>query len=104
MDISYQGDRLRFAAAYLSLQNDPIFATRQELYTSGGVDMTKNWAFNMGARHDLELDQVTSIGSELVFKNECVQISSMVSREYTRDREVKPTTKYLVQLSLKNLN
>ena len=33
-----------------------------------------------------------------------VQVSSVVSREYTRDREVKPSTSYLVKLSLKNLN
>jgi len=58
----------------------------------------------MGMRRDLEIGQLTSVGGELAFKNECVNISSVVNREYTRDRELKPNTSYLIRVSLKNLN
>lgn len=104
VDLTYAARRLTFTASYLSLQNDPVFASREEVVASAMIDLHKNWAFNTGVRRDLEIDQLTSLGAELIFKNECVNISGVVNREYTRDREVKPDTRYLLRVSFKNLN
>lgn len=104
VDLSYTGKRFTMSAAYLSLQNDPVFATREEISGLATVNLNKNWSTGFTAREDLQLRQVTNIGGELNFKNECVNVSGVVNREYTRDREVKPATKYLIRFVLKNLN
>jgi LPS-assembly protein len=103
IDLSYTANRLNLTAAYLLLQNDPVFASREELVSNASLNVTKNWLVGAGFRRDLEIGQVTNVGAQLVYKNECVNISSVISREYTRDRELKPRTSYLIQISLKNL-
>ena len=91
-------------ASYVSLENDPILASREEIVGSGYVTLTDNWLVGMTARQDLLIGQITNVGGEIVYKNECVSVSNMISREYTRDRDIKPNTSYLLRLSLKNLN
>ena len=104
LDMQYTSKGLTFSAAYLKLQNDPIFASREEITGSASFDVTKNWAVSATARRDLQLKYLTNAGVSLLFKNECVNIAGVVNRIYTQDREVKPDTKYLIQFSLKNLN
>lgn len=104
LDMQYSGKRFSMTTSYLLLQNDPIFASREELANTASVEVTKNWVLSGLMRRDLEIDQLTNLGGELLFKNECVNVSAVVNRSYARDREVKPDTKYLVRLSLKNLN
>ncbi len=104
VDMSYSGQRLQMSAAYLSLKNDPILASREEFSAVTNVAVNKNWLLGVNFRKDLEIDQITNVGGQLLYKNECVGISYIVSREFTRDREIKPSTKYLITVSLKNLN
>ncbi len=104
LDMQYTSKGLTFTAAYLKLQNDPIFASREEISGSASFDLSKNWAVSATARRDLQLNYITSAGAALLFKNECVNVAGVINRNYTQDREVKPDTKYLLQFSLKNLN
>lgn len=104
VDLRLQARRITLLLSYLSLQNDPVFASREEVVGNVLLELNKHWAINAGGRHDLEVDQLTNLGAELIFKNECVNVSGMVSREYTRDREVRPDTRYLLRVSFKNLN
>ena len=104
VDLRYNGTRVSLMASYVSLENDPILASREEIVGSGYVTLTDNWLVGMTARQDLLIGQITNVGGEIVYKNECVSVSNMISREYTRDRDIKPNTSYLLRLSLKNLN
>lgn len=104
VELQYNGKRFTFLTSYLLLQNDPIFASREEIYNMASIELTKNWVLSGNVRRDLQLNFMTDAGGELLFKNECVNISAMVNRSYTRDREVKPDTRYLLRVALKNLN
>ncbi len=104
LDMRYTSKPVMFAVSYISLQNDPVFASREEVSGNARVKVAKNWAVGVAGRRDLLIDQLTNIGGEIVFENECMNISNVISREYTRDREVKPNTSYLIRVSLKNLN
>jgi len=104
VDLNYSGKGLSFTASYLSLQNDPVFASKEEVVGSGSVDLSSNWSFGAAARRDIQLGELTNIGAMLTYKNECVNVAGVVDRQYIRDRELKPNTSYLVRVSLKNLN
>lgn len=90
--------------SYLSLENDPILATKEEAVGNLGVNLTKEWVWNIGARRDIKLDLFTSVNSGLVFQDECTTISGIVGKEFTRDRDVEPATTFLFRITLKNLN
>ncbi|MDX2072798.1 MAG: LPS assembly protein LptD [Alphaproteobacteria bacterium] len=104
IDLQYSGKRLNIQTTYILLKNDPIFASREEIASRVALDVTKNWAVGASVRRDLQLNFLTNAGGELTFKNECVNISGVIDRIYTRDRDVEPDTKYLLRISLKNLN
>ena len=103
-DFSYSAKRYSLGATYLSIQKDPIFASREELSSYGSVNVTPNWTLKLSARNDLQIDQMTGMGSEIIYNNECLNISNVINREFTRDRDVKPSTSFLIRVSFKNLN
>lgn len=94
---------LTLSGSYLSLTNDPILANKEEIYGAAGLNLTPEWQWTVGGRYDLELEQITSTSTGLIFKNECTYFTSVLGREYTRDRDVKPTTSFIFRVSLKNL-
>ncbi len=104
IDISYAARRFSLGATYLSIQDDPIFATREELSSYGSVNVTSNWTVKLSARNDLQINQMTGMGGEIIYNNECLNISNVINREFTRDRDVKPSTDFLVRVSFKNLD
>jgi len=104
VDLNYTSKRFTMMASYLSLQNDPVFASKKEVAGLATVALSKNWDVGASARRDLQIHELTNVGGQITFKNECVNIATVINREYTRDRELKPNTSYLVRVSLKNLN
>lgn len=98
-------DTLRFRADYVSLNNDVNLSDREELYASAEWDVMDNWTLTALGRRDLGDDGGwinTSLG--LQYQNECITLLTSVGRRYTRDRDIEPSTSYLVQILLKNLN
>lgn len=104
VDLNFLGKHFSLTASYLSLQNDPVFASKEEVVGNALMDLTDNWAIGGSARKDLEIGELTNVGGQLIFKNECVNVATVLDRQYTRDREVKPNTSVLVRVALKNLN
>ncbi len=90
--------------SYLSLTNDPILSTKEEIYGGTSINLSKKWILSLQGRQDLELDQVTSTSAGLTYANECTNIVTTIGREYTQDRDIKSSTTFLVRVMLKNLN
>jgi LPS-assembly protein len=92
------------STSYLSLRNDVSLQNKEEVYGVGTLNLTQKWQWMATARHDLELDQLTGVATGLRYKNECIDIINTLGKEYTRDRDIKPSTTYMFRVSLKNLD
>jgi LPS-assembly protein len=103
VNAGFNYDWLRVSLAYLALKNDPILADKEHISGSTGVQLSKNWTWTLGGSENLQISQPVSAYTGLVYRNECAQITSIVGREYTRDRDIKPSTNFLFRISLKNL-
>lgn len=103
IDSSIRYGRVGFDAAYLSLKDDPVLATKQVLNASSSLYLTGEWTLSGGLQRDLELDFTNYTFTELVFANECTNIAMQVGRTYTRDRDIEPSTNILFRISFKNL-
>jgi len=103
VDASVNYYPVTLTGSYLSLKNDPVLATKEEISGAATVNLTEQWAWTTGSRYDMELAQISSVNTGLTFKNECTYFTSVLGKEFIRDRDVKPTTTFLFRISLKNL-
>ncbi len=103
VDTVYTYGYLSVGASYLSLQNDPILDTKEEIVGNAALKLTEYWTFNVAGRRDLELDLTSSSSVGLMFQNECASINTQIGRTFTRDRDIKPSTSVIFTISLKNL-
>ena len=99
-----------FGVDYIFL-NDQTFSLdgdREEIIGLGGYKINDNWQLTGNARRGLgESEQnggLISTGLGVLFQNECFGLSTIFNREYTRDRDIEPSTSVIFQISLKNLN
>ena len=67
------------------------------------VELTDKWTWIMSGSKDLELGQVTATNMGFVYTSECTALAMTMGREYTRDRDIRPSTTFLFQISFKNL-
>lgn len=94
-----------FSADYISLNNDPTLADRQELFAAASLALTEQWSLMAHGHRDLSTDGgMVSAGGGLQFQNECLTLLTLLHRDFTRDRDIEPATLFTVQVSLKNLN
>lgn len=103
VDATLNSEYVTMSGSYLSLRNDPVLDTKEEIVGTLGLNATENWTLFINGRRDLKLNQITSTALGLTFKNECTNITGLVGKEYTRDRDVKPDTTFLFRIALKNL-
>lgn len=89
---------------YIDIRNDPVLASRREVTGSVTFSLTPEWSWNVSSSRDLRLDQFTSIGTQLNYKNECLQATVSLGHGFTSDRDFRQSTTILFQVFLKNLN
>lgn len=92
------------STSYLSLKNDPTLQNKEEISGSFGVNLTKQWNWGVGATKDLQLGSLSSASTSLTFSNECLYVTNSFGRNYTFDRDIKPSTTYMFRVSFKNLD
>lgn len=103
MELAYNHHDLNMVMSYISLKNDPILANKAAVNASANLRLAKHWLLGASVNKDLQLHQITSNSLGLTFQNECTSISGIMGREYSRDRDLKPSTSILFRVSLKNL-
>lgn len=104
IDAGFNYYPVSFNVAYLSLQNDPVLATKEQLAGSTTINLTKEWAWNTTANHDLQTDEFVSMNTGLTYIDECTMVSGIVGKDFTRDRDIEPSTTFLFRIAFKNLN
>lgn len=101
---TYSRQPLSVTGNYLKIDHDPILGSKEEISGALAFNFSKHWTVSTSSRRDLRLDQLTFTGFGLTYANECIAISAVAQRDFTRDRDVEPDTSVFFTFSLKNLN
>ena len=108
-EISFSSESERFGAniTYVRLSRELTsdeITGREEINLRGHVQLAQNWTANARTRRDLGDDGGTiNAGAGLVYEDECFNVSIDFSRDFTRDRDVQPTSSLTFRVSLKHL-
>ena len=93
---------------YLDDEFHTLGGDREEVSGNAGYQLAPDWRLMGNLRRGLgQTEQnggLISSGLGLLFRNECIGFSLILNREYTRDRDVPPSTSITFQLALKNLS
>jgi LPS-assembly protein len=96
-------DPVYLSTTYLLLDNDPVFADREQVSGSMTIKLTDQWQWNVGGSTDLNNNVDVGATTGLIFQNECTMLSLQAARNFTRDRDVRPETSISFIYALKNL-
>lgn len=96
---------LNFNSTYIFIdqQQDSEFAGREELSGSVASKFNENWSTSMSARHDMDANDLRSLGLQVVYEDECVKFTTQFTRSIFEDRDIKPTDSVTFTLVLKTL-
>lgn len=102
------GSRLRLDLTYLFIDEEATtsqFGDREEIFGSMNVGLTRYWSAFASAQRDLDEDDSRwiALGGGLQYSDECLIFRASLSRRFSRDRDLTPTTALLFQLVFKNL-
>ncbi|NDF12297.1 MAG: LPS-assembly protein LptD [Proteobacteria bacterium] len=101
-------DPIKLNAGYVMLnENIPgrPDLDREELTNSLAYHFTEYWHFVASSRRDMsDNGGLISAGSGLVFIHPCLNASFLLNREFTRDRDLQPSTSFIFEIGFKNLN
>jgi len=108
IDFRIGSDKNWFEVGYLRLRDDLSAVDvekRNEIYTAGRVKMTEFWSAYGEYRRDLEGDG-GSIDAKLgiEYLDECFGFALEVDREFTRNRDVEPSTEVKFRIRLLPFN
>ncbi len=93
--------------SYIFLNDNEVGATpeREQVYSSASLALSKQWTITADARRDLsDGGGMISSGGMLIYTGDCVNFITAVSKQFTRDQDIKPATSITFQVFLKNLN
>ncbi|MBL0319598.1 MAG: LPS-assembly protein LptD [Alphaproteobacteria bacterium] len=98
-------DPVKLDMQYLYLQRDFITGTtRDEVSDMLEVALNKYWNFIAESRLDLTGESgLISTSAGFMYKGPCSNMIIRLDKEYTRDRDVEPSTSIIFKISLKNL-
>lgn len=123
VNLNYSQKPLSLDLNYLSLQNEPLFGDRKEIFGGTSLDVAPHWTLTLGGRRDLGSSEeepintalpvsalnpleptagTVGINSGIVFHNECVMITTVANRSYISQQDVRPSTVFGVTVVLKN--
>jgi LPS-assembly protein len=103
--LAYGFEPLSLQLDYIALDDDPYLGDREEIWGGAQLFLTDNWSLLTSARRDLtdEGGFIFAAGGFL-YQNECFSLLTNVTREFTRDRDIEPSTSVTMRVGLKNIN
>lgn len=97
--------RLSLRADYIALDDDLLLDDREEIFAAAGWRLTDNWTVHLDGQRNLTGNgRWINNGVGLTYQNECVTVLTHMRRDFARDRDIEPSTSYLLQVLLRNLN
>ncbi len=94
---------LTFGASYRSIDNNQFLVSSEEGQAAMSLPLTDRWSIHTEARRNFTIDEFVSAGGGILYKNECFNLLLDTQRNFSRDRDIEPTTTYMLQIALKNL-
>lgn len=98
---------LRVAVDYLFFANTATsteFGSREEISASVRAQLTERWSISARTRHDLSKNGgVLSNGIGLTYDCDCLTATFDFSRSFTRDRDIKASNRFFIQIVFKYL-
>ena len=84
--------------------SNPEFGTREEVTARARVQLTQFWSVAARTRWDLSDDGgPLEHGASLTYQDECILVTSDLSRRFTSDRDVDASTEFFVRVVFKLL-
>jgi LPS-assembly protein len=99
-------DSIKIASGYTYISGTSLSdPSRQEIFSNTQIKLSENYNLIGGARRNLNNDEnagwVNANGG-IEYKNDCLTTTFMVTREFTRDRDIKPSTDFTFKVNLVN--
>jgi len=107
IDLALGPKAVRFNVGYVALSQELTtdeLNSREEARLSSRVQITNFWSANAGTRRDLAGDGDTlswEVGIDYV--DECIEFGVKLNRNFTQDRDVQPSTNFVLRIKLKHL-
>ena len=101
-------ERLRFDIDYVSLDRLTIgdqLTTREEINARGRFQFARFWSTSANARRDLQENGggMIEAGFGVSYEDECFLFETGVRRDFTSDRDVRPSTSFVVRVRFKHI-
>ncbi len=104
-------DRLSFGLNYAyfdakeETSSNPSGQDFNEISSDGTFRLTNTWSLQGYTRRDLGDDGgLISAAGGLLYEDECFRLSTLFGRDYTRDRDIEPSTFFTVRVYLASIN
>jgi LPS-assembly protein len=97
----------RFSGSYVFFDDDSTadqLDEREEIFLSTRLRLNRYWSLSASGRRDLADDRTISAGTGLRYEDECLIFEVAFERDFTRDRDVEPSTNLNFRVVLKGLN
>jgi len=107
IDLALGPKSVRFSVGYVALSRELTtdeLSSREEARLSSRVQITNFWSANAGTRRDLadEGDTLSwEVGVDYI--DECIELGVKLDRNFTQDRDVQPSTNFVLRVKLKHL-
>ena len=107
IDLALGPKAVRFNVGYVALSRDLTtdeLNSREEGRLSSRVQITNFWSANASTRRDLagEGDTLSwEVGLDYI--DECIELGVKLDRNFTQDRDVQPSTNFVLRIKLKHL-
>ena len=96
---------IAMASTYTFIDGLGTTPDRQEVAAATKIKLSDTWSVLTTARRNLDNDTSAgwvNVGGGLEFTNDCLTTSFEVNREFTRDRDIEPSTEFIVKVNLVN--
>ncbi len=107
IDLSAGPNWLRATLGFLSIDDGSAdlsaIGRREELNLSMRMELGPQWTFDAFHRRDLGENQSINIGAGLTYQNECILFATEVRRDFTRDRDLEPSTSFNFIIKFRSL-
>ena len=67
------------------------------------VKLGPEWSFDAFHRRDLGENDSINMGAGLTYQNECILFTTQLRRDFTRDRDLEPSTSINFVIKFRNL-
>jgi len=90
---------------YISLegQENSQFSGREEINFVVNSKFNRFWLGDLNMARNVATNEMQSIGLNLIYEDECLMFTTSIGRNFSKDRDIKPTDLIVFRLMLKTL-